>query len=237
MMPSSIILRFLGFQLLRVASAQENPGKFQLHLPNGSPLQPPTRMNLKFLALGSGTQNYICQKDPSGKTTSWAPHGAGLWFFFFFDPPHFRCKSSCANHAHFFFFLFVCVQQKKKRHCMTYQRIVPKRINWWPIWWQVLRTSKPDLTWIHTPSWGSIPLSPKRGNSAPLSKSVRIPSSCRRLSQLRPHLTQSATLIGCNWMPSKEPSPREFTGLPRAAERLCQPLWCQGLVPFSYTRW
>ncbi|PLW49589.1 hypothetical protein PCASD_02239 [Puccinia coronata f. sp. avenae] len=75
-MPSSIILRFLGFQLLRVASAQENPGKFQLHLPNGSPLQPPTGMTLKFLALGSGTQNYICQKDPSGKTTSWAPHGA-----------------------------------------------------------------------------------------------------------------------------------------------------------------
>jgi hypothetical protein len=83
MIPSLIIVHFLSFQLLRVAAApKETPQTFELHLPKKSDIKPPTGMTLKYVALGSGTQNYICQKDPAGNTASWAPHGAGLRFRF-----------------------------------------------------------------------------------------------------------------------------------------------------------
>lgn len=54
--------------------AVSTSSQFQLRVPRGSALQLPTGRTLKYLALGVGTQNYVCGKDKT--TLRWLPHGA-----------------------------------------------------------------------------------------------------------------------------------------------------------------
>ncbi|KAA1069521.1 hypothetical protein PGT21_027056 [Puccinia graminis f. sp. tritici] len=81
-MISAFILHFLCFQIFPVAAGTNTVNDFQLHMPKGSQLQPPVGLKLKFLALGNGTQNYMCKKDPaSGNALTWMPHGADATLF------------------------------------------------------------------------------------------------------------------------------------------------------------